>query len=188
MNTILIQNWSLFFWCLWWPCLYCHLHTMLQKWFSLSCTMRVIRGIAIAKSFPESCISPFSLLSCYVMRQLSTNLQVSALTSELLKGCVKINSSDTRKSKNPDGFHIYYKYRFPYFWRSKILMPPFSFICVRGKISQIWLVETKSQLKDLSCLPSPLYFLFITTWNIGGAGSEVLSHHLNNIPISCLYK
>lgn len=171
---------------------------LLEKWSCASCTMRIIRDVAIPNSFPESCMSPFSPLSCYVTRQLNTNLQVSVLTSALPKCCVKkINSSDTRKSKHQMFFmftintasHIPEDQRF---WH-----PFLSFICARGKISQMLLLETKSQLKDLSCLlcvvvvcrrPPPPSFLFITTWNIGGAGSEVLSHHLNNIPISYLYK
>lgn len=109
--------------------------------------------------FPESCMSPFSPLSCYVMRQLNTNLQVSALTSALPKCCVKINSSDTRKSKH-QMFFMFTINTAPHIPADQRFWHPFlSFICVRGKISQMLLLETKSQLKDLSCLLFPPQFL-----------------------------
>lgn len=123
---------------------------LLEKWSCSSCTMKVIRDITIPNSFLESFFSPFSPLYCNVIRQLNTNPSVSVPTCELFKCCV--NSSDTRKSKTSEGFYVYHKYCCPYFWRWKILTS-LSFICMREKISQILLLETKSQWKDLSCWP-----------------------------------
>lgn len=92
--------------------------------------MKVIRGIAIPNSLPESCVSPFSPLSCYVMRQLNTNLQASVLVTELPKRCVKINGSDIRKSKNQMVF-MFTINTASHISEDQRLTPLFSFIYVR---------------------------------------------------------